>query len=279
MNVRYRTYVNKPLFHVNQSGRLPILVKLPRTRIVLALPKRVILPIYQSNIRNRLLAILQTNDFELLSVALEFVILPRSFILSNPNEIPRYCYFVESGMGSIVAMSGYGERAEVGLFGRDGMTPTALVMEAQSVPFQIFMQVAGDGYRIESTHLYDAIQASMSLRRHLLRYAQAMAVQTAFTALSNAIHTIDERLARWILMCHDRTEGDEIALTHEFLAIMLAVRRSSVTTSLHVLEGNRLIATERGVITVRNRAALEAFAQDAYGPSEREYERLMVRRN
>jgi hypothetical protein len=76
-------------------------------------------------------------------------------------------------------------------------------------------------------------------------------------------------------MCHDRTEGDEIALTHEFLSVMLAVRRPSVTDALHVLEGRRFIKAERALITVRNRAALEAYAHDAYGVPEREYQRLI----
>jgi CRP-like cAMP-binding protein len=108
-----------------------------------------------------------------------------------------------------------------------------------------------------------------------LRFAQVQGVQTAFTALSNAVHPINERLARWLLMCHDRHDSDEIPLTHEFLSLMLAVRRPSVTTALHVLEGNRFIRAERGHVTIRNRTALEEFAGDGYGKPEAEYRRLI----
>jgi CRP-like cAMP-binding protein len=92
--------------------------------------------------------------------------------------------------------------------------------------------------------------------------------------LSNAVHSVDERLAKWLLMAHDRVIGDEFSLTHDYIAIMLAVRRPSVTTSLHVLEGNGFIRSERKLITIRNRAALEEFARDAYGRPEQEYRRL-----
>jgi CRP-like cAMP-binding protein len=86
---------------------------------------------------------------------------------------------------------------------------------------------------------------------------------------------VNERLARWILMCHDRISGDELSLTHEYISVMLAVRRPSVTTALHVLEGNGFIRSTRGIVTIRNRTALEEFARDAYGRPEEEYRRLM----
>lgn len=109
----------------------------------------------------------------------------------------------------------------------------------------------------------------------MIRSIEGFAVQLAYTAVSNAIHEVTERLARWLLMCHDRVPGNEITLTHEFLSMMLGVRRPSITTSLHILEGNGYIRAERANITIRNRAALEEFAQDAYGKPEREYRRLM----
>ena len=125
--------------------------------------------------------------------------------------------------------------------------------------------------------LRKAAEASTTLRNLLLRYAQAFSVQTSFTALSNAVHPIEERLARWLLMCHDRVEGNEVPLTHEFLSLMLAVRRPTVTTALHVLEGNRFITAERGLITIRDRPRLEEFAGNSYGRAETEYERLIGR--
>jgi len=232
-------------------------------------------PLLQSSVRNKLLSGLTPVDFERLSPYLEPVELPRHFALSAPDQISDHSYFLESGIGSIVAALSTGQEAEIGIFGREGMAPTALVMHAQSAPYSIFMQVGGMGFRIQSIRLSSALEDSFALRSLLLRFAQVMAVQASFTALSNATHHIEERLARWILMCHDRSEGDTIALTHEFLSIMLAVRRQSVTTALHVLEGQHLIVASRSRVMVRDREALEQFAGAAYGPPEKEYRRLI----
>jgi CRP-like cAMP-binding protein len=206
---------------------------------------------------------------------LEHVELRRGFELSAPSVEPIYAYFPETGIASIVARSPGGQHAEIGIFGRDGMTPTALVLDAEKDPYSVFIQVEGQGYRLPAPILTEALERNRGLLNLFSRYAQAMSIQSAYTSLSNAVHHIDERLARWILMCHDRTDGDEISLTHEFLSIMLAVRRPSVTTALHVLEGRKLIYSERGVIIVRNRPALEEFARDAYGEFEKEYGRLV----
>jgi CRP-like cAMP-binding protein len=108
----------------------------------------------------------------------------------------------------------------------------------------------------------------------MLRYAQALNVQTSGAAFSNAEHTVEMRLARWLLMCHDRVDGDEFKLTHDFISMMLGVRRAGVTTALHVLEGHHLIRARRGSITVVDRDALMTLADDAYGLPEAEYERL-----
>ncbi len=229
----------------------------------------------QTAVRNNLLRLMSPATFSAISAHLEPVDLPRGFELSEPHEEAEYAYFPETGIASIVARSPQGQHAEIGIFGRDGMTPAAVVLDAGSDPFSIFMQVEGDGFRISTALLKPLLDQDGELKNLLGRYVQALSVQGAFTSLSNAVHHIDERLARWILMCHDRTDGDEISLTHEFLSIMLAVRRPSVTTALHVLEGRKLIYSERGVIIVRDRQALEEFAADAYGESEREYLRLL----
>ena len=229
----------------------------------------------QSKTRNRLLALMPEDVFGLVADDLELIEIPRGFAFSEPGVSSEYSYFIDSGIGSIVAISPQGQRSEVGIFGREGMTPASLVLDTDHTPYAIFMQIPGQGYRIRNEILRAAIDRSMPLRKLLTRYAFALSVQTSYTGLSNSVHLIDERLARWILMCHDRTQGDQIALTHEFLSVMLAVRRSSVTTALHVLEGNHLVYSERNLITIRDRRALELFAGDAYGVPEREYQRLI----
>lgn len=235
-------------------------------RPIAASPQRIV---------NRLLSRLDQDDLARIFYRLEPVELPRAFTFSAPDIPAEHAYFIESGIGSIVAITPRGQRSEVGIFGPEGMTPAGLVLDTASTPYSIFMQVPGHGYRIACDDLRSILADSPRLRHLLSRYAHALSVQTSYTGLSNSVHRIDERLARWILMCHDRTSGDRIALTHEFLSVMLAVRRSSVTTALHVLEGNHLVYSERNLITVRDRQALERFAGDAYGVPEREYARLL----
>ena len=150
-----------------------------------------------------------------------------------------------------------------------------MVLGSDSVTTTVGIQVAGSAYRIERLALLDAVARSSSLRDVLVRFAHVLMVQTTYTLLANAVHQIDERLARWLLMCHDRVSGDNIQLTHEFMSVMLSVRRPSVTNTLHILEGNGYIRSDRGFVTIVNRAGLEAFAADAYGQPEVEYRRLL----
>jgi CRP-like cAMP-binding protein len=183
--------------------------------------------------------------------------------------------FPETCLGSIVVISPAGYRVEAGVFGRDGLSPIEPVMGADVSPHEITVQVPGSAYALPRATMAAVLDARPAFRTLLTRYVQALSVQTSYTALSNAVHAVDQRLARWLLMSDDRLDGPEIPLTHEFLSIMLGVRRPSVTTALHVLEGEGLIRSLRGCVVVRNRAALEAFAGDAYGASEAEYARLI----
>jgi CRP-like cAMP-binding protein len=123
--------------------------------------------------------------------------------------------------------------------------------------------------------LTEAMEARPSLRMALTRFVQAFSVQTAYSVVANAHHSVEERLARWLLMCHDRADGDEMALTHEFMSIMLASRRSSVTVALHVLEGLGSVKATRGLVKMVNRARLEELSGESYGVPEAEYRRLV----
>lgn len=229
----------------------------------------------QTATRNRILRALSPSDFAGLIPYLEEIELPRLYQMSAPGMITDYCYFLESGLGSIVAEVTGGRKAEIGIFGYEGMSPTSMIMDAPTTPYSTFMQTSGRGYRIRSIRLSHAVEGNYRLRSLLLRFAQVMSVQASYTALSNATDKIEQRLARWLLMCHDRTDGEKIVLTHEFLSVMLAVRRQSITTALHVLEGLHLIEAKRNEITIENRPGLEGFAGGAYGPAEDEYRKLI----
>jgi CRP-like cAMP-binding protein len=119
------------------------------------------------------------------------------------------------------------------------------------------------------------MNASESLRTVLLKFVQVFMVQMAHTAIANARSHIDQRVARWILMAHDRTPENYLALTHEFLALMLGVRRAGVTEALQSLKRRKLIDTGRNHIVLRNRKGLERIAGNSYGTPEKEYRRLI----
>ena len=224
--------------------------------------------------QNRLLAALTPEDREFLLPRMVEMELPQGLELSLPGMPVDHCYFPTAGIISTVAISPKGNQAEIGVIGREGMSPSSAILGADRNPYRTVIQVSGRGWRIPYEMLRQSLEERQALRNIMLHWVQVFSYQVAFSALSNAVHHVVERLARWILMCHDRLEGDRLDLTHEFLAIMLAVRRASVTNALHVLEGYGFIHSHRGTIIVRDRAALEAFAADAYGGSEREYARL-----
>ena len=196
-------------------------------------------------------------------------------VLLKPNTPIEYVYFFESGLASIVAISSDGRRLEVGLYGREGMGSSAFLLGDDQSPHEHFVQIAGSGLRIPVAVMRDAVAQSVLLNTLLLKYLRAFHLQVAQTALSNGNFTLTERLARRLLMCHDRVDGDEIPLTHEFLGIMLAVRRSGVTLALQTLEGAHIIKARRGCIIFRDRAKLEEIAGGSYGVAEAAYERLV----
>ena len=224
---------------------------------------------------NRLLASLSTGDFDLLEPHLESVTLGLRKHLERPNRRIEAAYFPEAGFASVVAVQSKGKQVEVGLIGREGMTGLPIVFGNHRSPHATYIQAPGTGKCIPATELRKATQASLSLRDSLLKFVQAFGVQTSHTAISNAQSRLDVRLARWLLMAHDRIGTDTLPLTHEFLSLMLGVRRAGVTETLHVLRERGLISYGRGQIAVKDRKGLERAAGEAYGVPEAEYRRLI----
>jgi CRP-like cAMP-binding protein len=228
----------------------------------------------QGPIANRLLKSLPVDEFQLLSPYLEAVDLPLRRPLETRNLRIDHVYFVEHGFASVVA-DGPGQRSiEVGIIGREGMTGLAVLMGTDRTPYDTYMQSSGSGHRMTSEQLRQGIGQSPALHNSLLRSAHAFNVQTAQTAVANGRHKIEERLARWLLMAQDRGDGDELRITHEFLGLMLAVRRPGVTIALNLLEARGLIHSKRGVILIVDRKGLMQSSNGAYGVPEAEFRRL-----
>jgi CRP-like cAMP-binding protein len=175
--------------------------------------------------RNHILNAMSNADLALLQPHLEAVPLRFRQRLQSPNRTIRNVYFPESGIASVVAVSGGEHRqAEVAVVGREGMTGLPVVHGTDRSPCDIFIQVEGNGHCIAARKLRDALGQSTTLLRCLLRYGHAFGIQANYTALANARGCITERLARWLLMVRDRLDSDEMILTHEFLALMFGKR-------------------------------------------------------
>lgn len=231
-----------------------------------------------STARNRLLRALSAADFTLLQPHLQSIVTELRQPLIAANRPIQHLFFPESGFASIVT-HGSGGRVEVGIIGREGLVGASpVLLGTDRTPHEHFVQNAGEMLCIEVEHLTAAVEQSPSLRKLLLRFVQVQLIQTAQTAqtaFANATYTMEVRLARWLLMCQDRLGSDELRLTHEFLSLMLGAQRSSTTLAVQALEGHGLIKAQRGRITVLDRQALMAAADDGYGLAEAEYARLI----
>jgi CRP-like cAMP-binding protein len=226
-------------------------------------------------VRNRLLAKMSAQDLALVAPHLEDITLKERQVVEVPNKPITHVYFVEAGVVSVVAVNAEDHRIEVGVIGREGMTGSPLVFGDDRAQHSAYMQIGGNGKRIAAPAFVAALNQSQSLRALVLNSAQALMIQTAHTALANGRAKLEERLARWLLMAHDRLDSDAVPLTHEFLAVMLGVRRAGVTVALHSFERRGLIATKRGQLTLINRAGIEEVAGSFYGIPEAELKRLM----
>ena len=226
---------------------------------------------------NILLTALAPDDLTLLKPHFTREKLDVKKVLIEADRPIEHVWFPEGGVASVVAEMVDSGPTEVGIFGREGFAGTPLLLGVETSPHKTFIQVGSStGLRIEEGRFLVAIDQSATLRTMLLRYIQTFITQTAHSAVSNAHQRIEARLARWLLMCHDRHDSDDIPLTHEFMAMMIAAERSGVTVSLHVLEGAGMIRSRRGRVMILDRHKLEELAGESYGRPEAEYRRLIA---
>ena len=229
----------------------------------------------RAGLRNHLFAKMRPEDWALIAPHLEFITLKERQVVEVPAKPITHVHFIEIGVVSVVAVNAEDHRIEVGVIGNEGMTAVPLVMGDTRAQHSAYMQIAGNGYRMPAAAFAEALQKSPSLTALMLKSAQAFMIQTAHTALANGRAKLEERLARWLLMAHDRMDTDAVPLTHEFLAVMLGVRRAGVTVALHSFEQRGFIAMKRGQLTLMNRPGIEQVAGSFYGMPEAELKRLM----
>ena len=224
---------------------------------------------------NQLLQSLPSDVLENLNPYLVKVNLSSGHVVSDPNEPMNFAYFPNTAMISVVSNMIDGSTTEIGLIGNEGMVGLPIILGGKQMPHQAIVQVPGEAYKIEAAALLWAFQNLASFQTIFLLYIQARLTQISQTAACNSQHRIDKRLARWLLSVHDCVQVDQIPLTQEFVANMLGVRRSGVTTAAFELQKAGLIQYQRGHITLIDIEGLEKRSCECYALVQSEFIRLL----
>jgi CRP-like cAMP-binding protein len=215
--------------------------------------------------QNRLLAALQPADFSLLEPHLKQIVLEQGVLLHEQEDPVEQAYFPQSGMISLLTVMGDGQAIETATVGREGTVGAMSGLGPAHAPSRAVVQVPGTAAVIATSRLQAAVRQSDHLRNVILQYKETLLAQVQQTAGCNALHKAEARLARWLLQTRDRTDGDRIPLTQEFLSQMLGVRRTTVTMVAGVLQKAGLIRYRRGYVKIIDRSGLEQAACECYG--------------
>jgi len=215
-------------------------------------------------IRNVMLLSLPDDEFALFHPELEPIDLPRHFILHEADQKIPFAYFLNDGMTSMVALSRDGRSVEVGIIGREGMVGIPLTVGLQRGSFRAITQIPGSGFRIKAETVTALLPSAPALRSALAHYAVVNGLQVAQIAACNRLHEIEQRLARWLLMCQDRVDSEILPLTHGFLAQMLGTGRPSVSIAIGILHDAGTVENARGAVRIVNRNQLETVACECY---------------
>jgi CRP-like cAMP-binding protein len=229
----------------------------------LAAEERSAMPSSAAVFSNQLLAKLAPSELEKIIPFLEHQELARHTVLCDPEEPIRFGYFLNSGMASCLIVTSAGRSVEVALVGKGGFIGTPLAFGLDRSLLRIVMQVPGEGYRVSADNLQRILTLSPNLYRKLARHCLMQGMQAAQTAACNRLHNLEQRLARWLLMTHDRV-GSEFAMTQEYLAEMLGTGRPSLSLTAGQMQRGGAIQYRRGLITVVNRKELEKLSCECY---------------
>jgi CRP-like cAMP-binding protein len=223
-----------------------------------------------NHIHNEILLSLPLKEQELLYPKLEFVRLKLHQVLHEAGDTLRSAYFPNAGMISILSVFEDGRSVEVGLIGKEGFVGLPLVAGFRTASTRANVQIEGSAFRVDSVTLIPILRECPKLERGLQRFSQIMGVQSTQIAACNRLHEVNERLARWLLMCADRAGTNSVPLTQDFLAQMLGTRRSSVTVAAGILQKAGLISHVRGDVEIIDRTSLEDAACECYGIMQRQ---------
>jgi CRP-like cAMP-binding protein len=226
--------------------------------------------------RNAILGQLPAEEYEALARFMVDVDLPLNKALSEPNEVIEYVYFLNQGLISTDAMTQSGESVEVGVIGREGFSGFPALLNQPQMSHAVVVQGGGTGTRVRASIVRDLFLRGGVFQTMVHNFTYLQMTQTAQSVLCNRMHTVDQRLARWLLTSADRMESEELHLTHEFLSHMLGVQRSTVTVAAGDMQRQELIGYSRGKIHLLDRPRLMRAACECYGIVTSAYDRLLT---
>lgn len=230
----------------------------------------------RSAIKNYILKTLPEDDFDRLTPELKAVELLQGQILYAPDEAIEHVYFPNNSTVSVVAMTTDGQCVESAVIGREGMAGINVLMGVDAMPNEIIIQLGGDALQMTTAAVRREFKRGGAMQDLLLRFTHALMIQIGQTTLCNRLHSIDRRLSRWLLMCHDRAASEQLKLTQEFISIMLGANRARVTMSAIALQNAGFIKYARGNIVITDRTGLEKFTCACYKGVKEEYDRFQV---
>lgn len=227
-----------------------------------------------SAIKNRLLSALPPAEIEMMSKRLTLVTLDLGQTLHRHGDLIDQVYFVETGFISALAVLSDGHPLEIGLIGSEGVAGFSVVLGGTTAYAETMCQTEGRAYRMPAEGLKEAFEKGPVLRDLMLRYALLFQIQVAQTAACNGHHALEQRLARWLLSAHDRSRVAQLSLTQDLIAVMLGVRRATVSIAASTLQRAGVIRYQHGKITILDRAGLEDASCECYEAVSSEYRRL-----
>lgn len=218
----------------------------------------------QAITQNRLLALLPEAEYARLLPALKPVSLKKKEVLYHSGESIRYCYFPTSGIISLLATAVEGKTVEVGMCGNEGMIGLSALLQIGATPYDLITQTEIEALQIDAGVLKAEFNRGAALHAAILRYIYALLCQISQSALCHHFHTVEQRLARWLLMTRDRLQSNTFPLTQEFLAYLLGIPRTNITMTAGVLQQAGLINYKRGIIAIIDSKGLEETACNCY---------------
>jgi CRP-like cAMP-binding protein len=224
---------------------------------------------------NRLLSALPPDAYERLRPHLEPISFSLGEVVYESGAHMRYVYFPTTSHISLLYTMIDGSTAEMGLVGQEGVVGIALFMGGETTPNRAMVQGGGAAYRMKSAAMLDEFKRGGEFQHLLLRYTQALITQISQTAVCNRLHTVEQRLCRWLLMTHDLAQTDELQMTHEFISNMLGVRREGVTVAAQRLQEMGMISYVRGHIQILDREQLLEHVCECYQVVKDEHARLL----